>query len=234
MKRDPRLQGLSSDHHQSLVLARRVARRATAGTLDAELAEHVARTFRNDLEPHFVVEEDVLLRALEEIGEDDLVRRTLEDHGFLRATAKEAERGALDGLAAFADRLTAHVRFEERALFPACEEKLPDAAARVSGPAENPLETTDWLLAQPAMAAAMATAAIANARAVRALCGTAADTKDLSRPGGAAAPWPSVRDITPSPAPLREPFLPSCPRAPRFAVFISELCQHVRNGLRSR
>src|SRR5690606_10324799 len=102
MKRDPRLRGLSSDHHRALVLARRVARRAAAGTLDAALARDVVRTLRDDLEPHFVIEEEVLLPPLEEAGAGGLARRTLEDHRFLRASARAAAGGDLEHLAAFA------------------------------------------------------------------------------------------------------------------------------------
>ena len=127
MKRDPRLRGLSSDHHRALVLARRVARRAAAGTLDPALAQDVLRSLRDDLEPHFVIEEEVLLPALENAGAGGLARRTLEDHGFLKASARAAAGGALEHLAAFAERLASHVRFEEQELFPACEEKLSDA-----------------------------------------------------------------------------------------------------------
>jgi hemerythrin-like domain-containing protein len=127
MKRDPRLQGLSSDHHQALVLARRIRRRATAGTLDAELARGAVRQFQSDVEPHFVVEEEVLLPALAEVGEDGLVQRTIEDHTAMKALMEAVAEGDLDPLTTFADRLVAHVRFEERILFPACEKKLSDS-----------------------------------------------------------------------------------------------------------
>lgn len=127
MKRDPRLHGLSSDHHQALVLARTVRRRADAGMLDAELAADVDRRYREDLLPHFAVEEEVLLPALETLGAMDLVTRTLEDHRFLARCVREAREGAHGALAAFAERLAAHVRFEEQELFPACEARLPDA-----------------------------------------------------------------------------------------------------------
>lgn len=74
-----------------------------------------------------MVEEEVLLPALTEVGEDELVRRTIEDHEVLKAFMESVADGAIEPLAAFAERLTAHVRFEERILFPACEEKLADA-----------------------------------------------------------------------------------------------------------
>lgn len=127
MKRDPRLHGLSSDHHQALVLARRVRSRANDATVDDALAAEVGRRYREELRPHFIVEEEVLLPALEALGEHALVGRTLEDHAFLASRVEEAENGALEALAEFAERLTAHVRFEENELFPACEAKLDDA-----------------------------------------------------------------------------------------------------------
>ncbi|MDZ7780607.1 MAG: hemerythrin domain-containing protein [Gemmatimonadota bacterium] len=127
MKRDPRLRGLSSDHHQALVLARRVGHRAEAGTLDMDLARDVAERFRDELEPHFGVEEEVLLPALRDLGENELPDRTLDDHAFLRQRVRAAEDGDAEALADFAERLHDHVRFEERTLFPACEARLPDA-----------------------------------------------------------------------------------------------------------
>lgn len=126
MKRDPRLHALSSEHHHALVLARRLAELAHAGKTDAAAARDLAERFARELEPHFRVEEELLLPALEQAGEDALVLRTREDHAALRAHAERAGRGDPTGLGDFAERLTEHVRFEERALFPRCE-ALPDA-----------------------------------------------------------------------------------------------------------
>jgi len=112
VKRDPRLQRLSSDHHHALVLARRVA----AGTMTAD---ELRARFAEELKPHFAIEERLLLPALRDVGAEDLAVRTLDDHAAIRAAVAS---GALPEVA---DRLTAHVRFEERELFPACEERLP-------------------------------------------------------------------------------------------------------------
>lgn len=125
MKRDIRLRGLSSDHHQALVIARRLTRDAAAWTEDdgAELA----RRFEQELEPHFRLEEEVLLPALRTAGGGELATRTLDDHTALRALLVSARTG--DGGAArdLGERLGAHVQFEERELFPACEARLPAA-----------------------------------------------------------------------------------------------------------
>lgn len=124
MKRDHRLRALSSEHHHALVLARSVGRRASAWSPEA--GAELARTFADELAPHFAVEEDILLPALRKAGAGDLAERTREDHAVLRALALDAEHGDGEAAARFAERLTAHVRFEERELFPACERLLSD------------------------------------------------------------------------------------------------------------
>ena len=118
MKRDSRLAGLSADHHRALVLARRLESGA------GDVAE-LRASFDRELEPHFALEEDVLLPALRQIGEVALSRRTKEEHDHLRSALRRVEAGELTALKDFASALATHVRFEERELFPACEEHLP-------------------------------------------------------------------------------------------------------------
>jgi outer membrane protein len=125
MKRDPRLFGLSSDHHHALVLARKVARACDDGTADGLLASAVRETFETDLLPHFAVEEEILFPALEDMGLGDLVHRAKEDHAEIREEIERATNGDLEGLLTFAEALADHVRFEERELFPAAEHHLP-------------------------------------------------------------------------------------------------------------
>lgn len=122
MKRDPRLHGLSSEHHHALVLARTLLAPGQAwGSVEgAALAER----FAAELEPHFQLEEEILLPALRAAGATSLAIRTDEDHGFLRAKMSLAAGGDYEAAAAFGQRLQEHVRFEERELFPACEALL--------------------------------------------------------------------------------------------------------------
>ena len=65
MRRDPNLVRLSRDHHQGLVLAKRARELATVTDTQrhARWAELQAR-FAEDLEPHFLLEEQGLLPAL--------------------------------------------------------------------------------------------------------------------------------------------------------------------------
>src|SRR5699024_3719240 len=80
MYRDPRLRGLSSEHHQALVLAvtlKKAAKSGDAAMLDAA-AKELAERFETELDPHFIVEEELLLPALRARGssEYDLIERT--------------------------------------------------------------------------------------------------------------------------------------------------------------
>ena len=107
MKRDPRLHALSSEHHQALVLARRARR-----------GESVVGQLK-ELEAHFAIEERVLLPALARAGRADLAARTVDEHADIRHSVNDPVR--------FGELLEAHVRFEERELFPICEALIPEA-----------------------------------------------------------------------------------------------------------
>lgn len=142
MKRDPRLVGLSREHHHALVLAVHL-NKALGGGDPGAAARELARRFDAEIEPHFRVEEEILLPALQALGGAacELVRRAEQDHAWLRAGAARAAAGATDRIGAWADRLAAHVRFEERELFEHAQQHLPpdvlDALARAAGGARS-------------------------------------------------------------------------------------------------
>ncbi len=122
MKRDVRLQGLSRDHHQALVLARQ-ADRASVGAAQEQVEtwKRIESRFETELDPHFRVEEELLLTALEERGELELAGRTRREHAELRKLVRRSERPLKSRLTLFSNILRQHVRFEERELFPCCE-----------------------------------------------------------------------------------------------------------------
>jgi hypothetical protein len=154
MKRDPRLQRLSREHTQALMLAQHIERLGPAPAADAvETAySHAVAFWAAGLLPHFRAEEECLLaRLLRHVpASDDRAQRLRRDHGDIeslvaqmRASNDASTRS--DALAAFAARLRTHVRWEEETLFPATESLLPsqeldalgaDLAARLP---EHPL-----------------------------------------------------------------------------------------------
>lgn len=130
MKRLDCLGDLSREHHTALSLALRACRAAAGGDNEvAAMAAKVRERFAAELEPHFREEERWLLPALAEMGQQALVERTLADHAELARLVEELAVPSAETLQAFADGLTAHVRFEERELFPAAEAR-PDCLER--------------------------------------------------------------------------------------------------------
>jgi len=125
MKRDPALQPLSRDHHQALFVAQRLRR---AEDVESAAAEFLA-FWREHGRRHFQVEEEVLFPAWaeREAGYDEeMVVRALADHHGVRLAARRAAAGraTLDELRELGARLDAHVRFEEREMFPEIEAAL--------------------------------------------------------------------------------------------------------------
>lgn len=122
MQRHPALRDLSSDHHLGLVLARKARQAASESIQDQRYAwETLKNRFQAELEPHFRLEEEVLLPAMRQAGESVLVERTLTEHKGLRKLVAEDR---IENLARFAELLTAHIRFEEKELFERAQQLL--------------------------------------------------------------------------------------------------------------
>ncbi|MCB9686026.1 MAG: hemerythrin domain-containing protein [Alphaproteobacteria bacterium] len=126
MKRDPRLRGLSDDHHQALLLGRQLLQALDAGETEG-IGVRIENALEHELAPHFDAEELLLVPAMEEAGLHAMSERLKQDHAHLRCAASAAGRGVLEASRTFAELLIEHVRFEERVLFPEIEQSLPDA-----------------------------------------------------------------------------------------------------------
>lgn len=126
MKRHPQLQDLSREHHGALKLARaaRLAAESHDASQVAALAQRTTKLFADELESHFHVEEQGILRQMTAAGELALVQRTLDEHAEMRRLAALLAVPDAATLLRFADLLAAHVRFEERELFEAAQAVL--------------------------------------------------------------------------------------------------------------
>lgn len=123
MKRKPALQALSREHHTALVLANACVRAVQTG--DAAMVslacQRAARALANELEPHFRIEEQTLLPLLTSPDAQPLLQRTVREHEQLRGLLLGLQQNDAEALNSFEKCLTAHVRFEERELFPVLE-----------------------------------------------------------------------------------------------------------------
>ena len=127
MKRDEALRSLSRDHHRALVVAQRLRRADDAQAAAAEFGEF----FEGKGQIHFGIEEQVLLPRWAELGSVDAAAaaRLAAEHLSIRTHALElAAAPTLEAAHALGEELDAHVRFEERELFPAIERDLDDRA----------------------------------------------------------------------------------------------------------
>jgi hemerythrin-like domain-containing protein len=137
MKRHEALEQLSRDHHQALFQAMRL-KRAQPENVGEVLGDFLDFWFGVGY-LHFRAEAEVLLPAYSAYGDvaREEVVRVLVDHAEIRREAHELggtkEQPPPERLHALGERLDAHVRHEERVLFPLIEEALPeDELAKVA------------------------------------------------------------------------------------------------------
>jgi len=123
MKRSEALRSLSREHHQALTIAQELRR-----TDDPERAAAGFHEFwGREGALHFRIEEEVLLPTWELLGTVDAgaAARLAREHLELRTAALAlGDEPPLPAVRELGDKLAAHVRFEERELFPLIEADL--------------------------------------------------------------------------------------------------------------
>jgi mannose-6-phosphate isomerase-like protein (cupin superfamily) len=128
MKRHPALVALSHDHHHALVEARRLRHAAASDEDPAAAASAFGRFYADVTVPHFREEEERLFPLVMNAEEArPLLVQALLDHQRLHALAAALERQAdlRTSMRELGQRLEAHVRLEERELFPLIERLAP-------------------------------------------------------------------------------------------------------------
>jgi hemerythrin-like domain-containing protein len=140
MKRHPALIPFSRDHHNGLVQALRLRRAAADGDASARLAaaREFVEFFRNEERVHLRDEEEelfpLLLRHVS--AQPAPLREARVQHVQLEGLARKLQIAVAAGivdqetLAAAGALLDAHIRLEERQLFPLIEELVPEGELR--------------------------------------------------------------------------------------------------------
>jgi hemerythrin-like domain-containing protein len=140
MQRTQQLVPFSHDHHHGLVVCRRIQEGLKQKIDPGRIINYVRDFWLKDLAQHFEEEENLLLPLLEETNV--FVKRTIEEHRGLRTLidqmSEEDDEAKEPLLTAFADLLKAHIRFEERELFPLLEQKVnPERLTEVTKSLES-------------------------------------------------------------------------------------------------
>jgi len=128
VKRSAALAALSRDHHQALVVAQQLRRVDAGGRAQARM--RFLSFWTEHGERHFRLEEEILLPGYARYGDarHPLVQRVLVDHVAIRVRAGGLAADPdvdVEALRELGERLAAHVRLEERELFPMIEEVMP-------------------------------------------------------------------------------------------------------------
>lgn len=122
---------LSREHQYALLLCLRIHRGLIEHHADSDWllmkAGHAVRFFEGDLVTHFQAEEEFLFPAMLKFpAAPELIDQLLAQHETIKSLIdqlRQAEAGSLEEtLKEFADTLEAHIRKEERELFPIYEQ----------------------------------------------------------------------------------------------------------------
>lgn len=125
-KRHIALQPLSREHHHGLLLSWKIRSGFSKNIEPKRIKLYADWFFENHLIPHFEMEEKHVFSILN--GDNNFIKRALADHRRLKRLFAETGNES-QVLSKIEEELDAHIRFEERVLFPeiqkvATEEQL--------------------------------------------------------------------------------------------------------------
>jgi hemerythrin-like domain-containing protein len=128
MLRDRNLVPLSRQHQHALALCVRIDRAMPIADADSSAWQtEIEQIFQGEISIHFAAEELVLFPAARKFAElIPLVEELLADHFALRESFAQAEARTMSAakLAAFGQRMSNHIRLEERQLFERMQELM--------------------------------------------------------------------------------------------------------------
>jgi hemerythrin-like domain-containing protein len=131
MLRDKNLIPLSRQHQHALALCVRLDRALQGGEVDGEAwSEEIRQIFAQEVATHFAAEEKVVFPAAAAFPDlHPLVEQLLAEHVSLRDLFTRATIATLDvnSLRSFVDKLSSHIRKEERQLFEGLQKVMTPA-----------------------------------------------------------------------------------------------------------
>lgn len=130
MKRSPALEPFSRDHNVGLALARSLQRG------DPGAPERFQNVWNNELEDHFQEEE----RLLDPFCDEKQTQKLRDDHDNIAQLSKKLPVSAEQ----LGQALEAHIRWEERVLFPSIEAKMSPQDADALRLEANEMEVRRW------------------------------------------------------------------------------------------
>lgn len=125
IKRHPSIIELSRDHHFGLLFCWKIKEGLQKNISVERINKYISFFWDNHLSSHFLEEEALLFNKVE----DSLCDKAMEEHKMIKdqisSLLTNKNNGQHDYIA-LADLINAHIRFEERVLFPHLEVLLSD------------------------------------------------------------------------------------------------------------
>lgn len=141
LKRNDNLLKLSRDHHAGLLFCWKIRQGVKYHIETDRMIRYVKYFWNHHLATHFREEEEFLFPPLK----DAEVQKALDQHQKIKAFVDKVEVPGIESeehvLLELADTVDAHIRYEERVLFPHLQEQLSDEQLEMIGEqiVEDPL-----------------------------------------------------------------------------------------------
>ncbi len=124
MKRHESIIPLSRDHHHALLFCWKLKQGIQKNVQSDRLSAYVNYFFDQHLQLHFRLEEELLFSK----SQDKLCSQAMDEHQQLeKLVSAIAQHERIQDIATLVLQLEAHIRFEERVLFPHLEQILSSA-----------------------------------------------------------------------------------------------------------
>jgi hemerythrin-like domain-containing protein len=114
LKRHKALQPLSREHHHGLLLSWKIRAGFSKNVAPERIKKYADWFYKTHLLPHFETEELHVFSILE--PNNELVKKALAEHRLLKRLFEDDD--TIHALSKIEEVLDAHIRFEERILFP--------------------------------------------------------------------------------------------------------------------
>ena len=152
MLRDKSLIPLSRQHQHALALCVRIERASPIAQNDLpQWRTEVRQHFDQEISIHFAAEEQLVFPAAREFGElTPLVEELIAEHELLRNSFSKVSTLSASELSAMAQKLSSHIRKEERQLFESMQKVMgTDALAALGARLEQALKDAGQVCALP-------------------------------------------------------------------------------------
>lgn len=126
IKRNENIAKLSRDHHASLMFCWKLRQGIKKNVSTERMIRYIQYFERQHFIPHFAEEEQILFSPLK----DEMVHKAIGEHGVILRLVNEisfsGKENQQEEIGRLADLVDAHVRYEERVLFPHLEKSLSE------------------------------------------------------------------------------------------------------------